>query len=84
MAGRRFLIAEAPEVPLANCIDPSACQCTYRNLKDRRAGDRRSVAGPMLLRGKADRQNSEEDKSIGNARHGSDRRKPTGFFDSDT
>ena len=82
--GRRFLIAEAPEIPLANCSNPEECKCTYRNLKDRRSsGSRRSVVGAMILRGEEDRQNSEKGKVIGNARSGRDRRKQTGFFESE-
>ena len=48
MGGRRFLISEAPKVPLANCGDPGLCRCQYRNVDDRRVGDdRRSIVGAL-------------------------------------
>jgi len=40
LAGKRFLSAEAPLLPL--CVSTS-CQCRYHHYKDRRADDRRDV-----------------------------------------
>jgi len=48
MDGRRFLIAEAPKVPLADCPDPALCRCKMRHIKDRRSGDdRRELVGAL-------------------------------------
>jgi len=42
LAGHRFLAAEAPRLPLADCGAPD-CQCRFSHHKDRRASqDRRS------------------------------------------
>ncbi|MBT8098425.1 MAG: hypothetical protein KJO82_01675 [Gammaproteobacteria bacterium] len=41
--GRRFLSSEAPRLPMPECEDPSACQCTYKRFKDRRAEPRRTA-----------------------------------------
>jgi len=46
--GKRFLIAEAPKVPLADCSDPALCKCKLRPIKDRRSGDdRRELVGAL-------------------------------------
>lgn len=39
---RRFLIGEAPRLPLALCSRPEKCSCHYRHLDDRRQGPRRA------------------------------------------
>jgi hypothetical protein len=41
MAGRRFLLREAPVLPLTGCTMGSKCSCKYRKHADRRDGDRR-------------------------------------------
>jgi hypothetical protein len=41
--GRRFLAAEAPQIPLPDCESTWRCKCTYRHHPDRRAGPRRAV-----------------------------------------
>jgi hypothetical protein len=41
LKGRRFLGADAPRLPLAECPTPAACPCVYRKYADRRAGPRR-------------------------------------------
>lgn len=41
-AGKRFLSADAPTLPLAQC-DMSTCQCRYRHHEDRRTDSRRIV-----------------------------------------
>jgi hypothetical protein len=42
LKGQRFLSAEAPPLPLADCTQPASCNCTYKKFSDRRAGLRRS------------------------------------------
>jgi hypothetical protein len=42
LKGRRFLGAEAPRIPLAECTSPQSCRCVYRKYADRRAGPRRA------------------------------------------
>ena len=42
LKGRRFLGAEAPRIPLAECPRAESCRCTYRKYADRRAGPRRT------------------------------------------
>lgn len=41
MAGKRFLLREAPVLPLTGCSRGSKCSCKYRKHADRRDGDRR-------------------------------------------
>lgn len=41
LKGRRFLGAEAPRIPLAECTCAQSCRCVYRKYSDRRAGPRR-------------------------------------------
>lgn len=40
-AGKRYLLREAPRLPLANCTTPTKCSCKFRKDADRRDGDRR-------------------------------------------
>jgi hypothetical protein len=42
LKGRRFLGAEAPRIPLAECTCAQSCRCVYRKYPDRRAGPRRA------------------------------------------
>lgn len=41
--GQRYLSGEAPRLPVPECDDPAACQCTYKRFKDRRDEPRRSA-----------------------------------------
>lgn len=41
----RFLVAQAPRLPLADCDLPDDCECVYRHHADRRARERRRAAG---------------------------------------
>jgi len=41
VAGKRYLIGQAPRMPLMGCTMPMACSCTFLKSKDRRDGDRR-------------------------------------------
>jgi hypothetical protein len=45
----RYLSAEAPRLPLADCSKPDACPCAYRHHADRRAEARRADddGGPL-------------------------------------
>ena len=40
-AGKRYLLREAPHLPLAGCTMPAECSCKFRKHADRRDGDRR-------------------------------------------
>jgi hypothetical protein len=40
-AGKRYLLREAPRLPLAACTMPTNCSCKFRKNSDRRDGDRR-------------------------------------------
>ena len=42
LRGIRFLSAQAPGLPLKDCVHGSTCICTYKHHKDRRAGPRRA------------------------------------------
>lgn len=39
--GKRFLLREAPRLPLAGCAKPDQCTCKFRKHPDRREADRR-------------------------------------------
>ncbi len=43
MEGRRFLSAEAPRIPLAECSCAETCGCIYTHFDDRRYHDRRNI-----------------------------------------
>ncbi len=38
---QRYLLREAPRLPLPNCTMPASCRCRFRKHADRRDGDRR-------------------------------------------
>jgi hypothetical protein len=40
-AGKRYLLREAPSLPLTDCANPAKCSCKFRKHADRRDGDRR-------------------------------------------
>jgi hypothetical protein len=42
--GRKWLSAEAPQLPIKGC-DARQCDCRYRHHADRRSGDRRETSG---------------------------------------
>jgi hypothetical protein len=46
--GTRYLSAEAPRLPLAECSKPDACPCAYKHHADRRAEARRAEDGGGL------------------------------------
>jgi len=41
LKGRRYLSADAPRLPLADCTSAATCACVYRKYSDRREGPRR-------------------------------------------
>ena len=47
LAGRRFLCAEAPLLPLAGCDRAGSCECRYQRFSDRREGPRRGSEGAL-------------------------------------
>src|SRR5512145_2515685 len=59
LRAKRFLAAEAPRLPLAECTLASICRCTYRHYADRRATLRRAAD-----RGMAGRYLGVEKRSI--------------------
>ena len=44
MRGVRFLMSEAPRLPLPQCPQRLTCSCHYRKFPDRRVVDRRDIA----------------------------------------
>jgi hypothetical protein len=66
--GKRFLVAEAPRLPLEACSNPAGCTCSYRKHADRRTGEDRRLALPG-------------EKSAWY--HGSERRRPSGRREED-
>lgn len=50
LKGRRYLSADAPRLPLADCTSPANCRCVYRKHPDRRAGPRREAETTGLRR----------------------------------
>ena len=42
---KRYLVREAPRLPLAGCATPERCTCKYRKHADRRFEDRRLLGG---------------------------------------
>lgn len=41
ITGKRYLLREAPPLPLADCTMPAKCSCRFLKHADRRDGDRR-------------------------------------------
>ena len=41
VAGRSYLLFEAPRLPLQGCTTPTNCSCRFRKHADRRGNDRR-------------------------------------------
>ena len=50
LKGQRFLSADAPRLPVADCTSAETCPCVYRKHSDRRAGPRREVDASGLKR----------------------------------
>jgi hypothetical protein len=47
MRNTRFLLAEAPTLPLPMCTWPTSCPCTLQVHQDRRAGRRREESNEV-------------------------------------
>lgn len=54
LKGQRYLSADAPRLPVADCTSPEACRCVYRKHEDRRAGPRREAEASGLKRSSPD------------------------------
>jgi hypothetical protein len=52
----RFLSAEAPRLPLAQCTTPKSCGCAYKHHDDRRGQPRRKNEGVGLRRNKVEQE----------------------------
>jgi hypothetical protein len=52
LIAKRFLSAEAPRLPLADCAEAGSCPCAYKHHADRRAQPRRAVELGGLRRGR--------------------------------
>jgi hypothetical protein len=49
-AGKRYLLHEAPRLPLVGCAKPADCSCKFRKHADRRDGDRRLLGATETTR----------------------------------
>ena len=66
LVGRRFLLSEAPRLPLERCNQIFRCRCSYKHYPDRRSGDdRRQIFGSL----------SKDAMGPANKRSGRDRRR---------
>jgi hypothetical protein len=54
--GRRYLLREAPRLPLEGCTTPTDCSCKFRKSADRRDSDRRLFGATETNRWFAGRQ----------------------------
>jgi hypothetical protein len=52
----RFLSAEAPRLPLAQCSTPTSCGCAYKHHPDRRGSPRRKDDAAGLRRTKVEQE----------------------------
>ena len=52
----RFLSAEAPRLPLAQCTTPKSCSCAYKHHADRRGQPRRKDEAVGLRRNKVEQE----------------------------
>ena len=73
LQSKRFLGAEAPQLPLPDCSQQDKCQCKYKYWNDRRGMDRRALQGQLSnhyfagtdRRGGDDRREVVERHSVG-------------------
>jgi hypothetical protein len=56
LRGARFLSAEAPRLPLAQCTTPKSCSCAYKHHADRRGQPRRKDEAIGLRRTKVEQE----------------------------
>jgi hypothetical protein len=59
LEGKRFLLSEAPDIPLAEC-DIESCRCTFSQFDDRRSGSERRDVYDM--HGRTTRLDGEEQR----------------------
>jgi hypothetical protein len=50
VAGKRYLLREAPRLPLPACATPATCSCKYRKHAERRDADRRLLGSTETTR----------------------------------
>ena|ERR1039458_8417393 len=50
VADKRYLLREAPRLPLADCTMPTNCSCKYRKHADLRDRDRRALGATEISR----------------------------------
>jgi hypothetical protein len=50
VVGQRYLLREAPRLPLPACATPATCSCRYRKHADRRDNDRRLLGATECTR----------------------------------
>jgi hypothetical protein len=55
----RFLVAQAPPLPLAECDLPDDCDCVFRHHADRRMGERRRTASSGERRAATGRRSTD-------------------------
>jgi hypothetical protein len=55
----RFLLDEAPRLPLRECPQQLTCTCCYRKFPDRRTADRRDIASSGRWYSGAERRKSD-------------------------
>src|ERR1700753_3264192 len=55
VSGKRYLLNNAPRMPLVGCTMPTTCSCMFLKCRDRRDGDRRLLgAGASRMSAGAD------------------------------
>ena len=66
LKGKRYLLDDAPILPLAGC-DAKNCDCVYAHYKDRRQGDRRDTLsnGRLIDPDAKDRRSSKDRRQAG-------------------
>jgi hypothetical protein len=72
ISGQRFLSAEAPRLPLADCDQPT-CRCRYQHFTDRRTDARRD--GDVGIGIASDLYNAECRRSAARKRRSADRQR---------
>ena len=68
---QRFLVEDAPQLPLADCTSSERCKCKYRHHEDRRNrdDDRRALYG---IKSEFYEYTSKQDRRVKNGRRESD------------
>jgi len=71
IAGKRFLVAKVPRLPLHGC-DREQCACSYKRHKDRRGGIRRYSEFGLQLAGKSSANAEDRRSAVRRGRRKSD------------